>query len=152
MLKSSTWPWAQFGGRCIPPLFQTVGYNTPCPPTFFFSRFVFGEVSKIKVTLVTFCVKTFSCSMVHIAELMMRQSLVWYHWFRCFINFSFNKMIFSIFVFLETAKDDQLLLSHNWFCGVYYNKVIALKQWEFYSCTCERPEYRHDLFLWRNIL
>jgi len=31
------------------------------PPTFFFLGFVFGEVSKIKVMFVTFCVKSFSC-------------------------------------------------------------------------------------------
>jgi len=24
-------------------------------------------------------------------------------------------------------------------------KVISLKQWEYYSCTCERPQYSHDL-------
>ena len=29
-------------------------YNMPCPPTFFSLGFVFGEVSKIKVTFVTF--------------------------------------------------------------------------------------------------
>jgi len=26
-------------------------------------------------------------------------------------------------------------------------KIIFLKQWEFYSCTCERQQYSHDLFL-----
>jgi len=31
------------------------------PPHFFSSGFVFGEVSKTKVVLVTFCVKSFSC-------------------------------------------------------------------------------------------
>ena len=32
----------------------------PYPPTFFFLGFVFGEVSKIKVEFVMFCVKSFS--------------------------------------------------------------------------------------------
>jgi len=36
----------------------------PCPPTFFFLGIVFGEISKIKVMFVTFCVKRFSCWMV----------------------------------------------------------------------------------------
>ena len=36
------------------------GVNMPCHPTFFSLGFVFGEVSKIKVMFVTFCVKSFS--------------------------------------------------------------------------------------------
>jgi len=36
-----------------------------------------------------------------------------------FINFSFNKMIFSIFKFLETAKYGLLLLSDILPCVVY---------------------------------
>jgi len=49
-----------------------------CPPTFFSLRFVFGEVSKIKVTFVTFCVKSFSCYMAgYAAKLMLKQTLVW---------------------------------------------------------------------------
>jgi len=44
----------------VPPLFQVGGYNMPCPPTFFSLGCVFGEVSKIKVMLVTFGVKSFS--------------------------------------------------------------------------------------------
>ena len=42
------------------PHFFRWGYNIPCPPTFFSLGFVFGEVSKIKVMFVTFCVKSFS--------------------------------------------------------------------------------------------
>jgi len=56
--------WAQFGGGHggrVPPLFQMGGHNMPCPPTFFSLGFVFGEVLKIKVMFVTFCVKSFSC-------------------------------------------------------------------------------------------
>jgi len=53
--------WAQLsgghGGR-VPPLFQMVGVY---PPTFFSLGLLFGEVSTIKVTFVTLCVKSFSC-------------------------------------------------------------------------------------------
>jgi len=75
-------PWAQFGGGLggrVPPRFQVEGYNMPHPPTFFSSDFVF-EVPKIKVTFVTFCLKCFSCYMLRIAKLMLKQSLVWHHW------------------------------------------------------------------------
>jgi len=40
----------------------------------------------------------------------------------------------------------------NCFCPTFYSvwctvrKVIFLKQWEFYSCTCERLQCGHDLF------
>jgi len=48
-------------GDVSPPLFQTGG-GIIChvPPTFFSLGFVFGEVSKIKVMFVMFCVKSFS--------------------------------------------------------------------------------------------
>jgi len=48
-------------------------------PPLFLVGFVFGEVSKLNLTIVTFCVKSFSCWMLHIAILMLKQSLVWYH-------------------------------------------------------------------------
>jgi len=46
----------------LPPTFSDRG-DIIChvPPTFFKLGFVFGEVSKIKVMFVTFCVKSFSC-------------------------------------------------------------------------------------------
>jgi len=40
----------------------------------------------------------------------------------------------------------------NCYCPTFYpawytdRMVIFLKQCEFYSCTCERPQYSHDLF------
>jgi len=49
----------------------------------------------------------------------------------------------------------------NCYCPTFYpawytdRKVIFLKQCEFYSCTCERPQYSHDLFsaeMWLNLL
>jgi len=55
-----------------------VGFTGTCPstflnggdiihhasPTLFSLGFVFGEVSKVKVTFVTFCVKIFSCKVI----------------------------------------------------------------------------------------
>jgi len=47
----------------VSPLTFSNGGDIIChaPPTFFSLRFAFGEVSKIKVIFVTFCVKSFSC-------------------------------------------------------------------------------------------
>jgi len=57
-------PWAQFGGGHggrVPPTLSDGGDKlSHVPPTFFSLGFVFGEVSKIKVMFVTFCVKSFS--------------------------------------------------------------------------------------------
>jgi len=54
--------WAQFGGG-------HGGHKMPCPPTFFSSGFVFGEVPKIKVMFVMSCVKLNGRS--HTAKLML---------------------------------------------------------------------------------
>ena len=51
-------------GDVSPHFFRWGWYNTPCPPTFFSWGCVFGEVSKLKVMFVTFCVKSFSSLMV----------------------------------------------------------------------------------------
>jgi len=48
-------------GDVSPQFFRRGGHNMSCPPTFFSLDFVSGEVSKIKVMFVTFCVKSFSC-------------------------------------------------------------------------------------------
>jgi len=40
-------------------VYRRWGYDVSCLPTFFSLGFVFGEVSKLKVTFVTFCVKNF---------------------------------------------------------------------------------------------
>jgi len=56
--------WAQFwgghGGR-VRPTFSDGGTQYAMSPHFFSLGIVFGEVSKIKVMFVTFCVKRFSC-------------------------------------------------------------------------------------------
>jgi len=54
---------AQLGGGhggLVLSLFQTVWIQYAMSPTFFFLPFSFGEVSKMKVTFVAFCVKSFS--------------------------------------------------------------------------------------------
>ena len=59
--------WAQFGGGhgdVSLHLFRWGGHNMPCPHHFFSLGFILGEVSKMKVMFVTFCVKSFSCQMV----------------------------------------------------------------------------------------
>ena len=53
--------WWGTRGTCPPHFFKRGGHIMPCPPTVFSLGFVFGEVSKIKVMFVTFCVKSFSC-------------------------------------------------------------------------------------------
>jgi len=69
--------WAQFGGEH--PLCQTGG-DIKCLvlPLSFSLGFAFGEVSKIKVIFVTFCMKSFfmlDCR-PYVAKLMLKQSLV----------------------------------------------------------------------------
>jgi len=64
----------------VSPAFSGGGDIISHVPHFFSSDFAFGEVPKIKVMLATFCVKPFSCQMLHIAKLMLKQSLVRYDW------------------------------------------------------------------------
>jgi len=97
-------------------------------PHFFLLGFVFGEVSKPNMTFVTFCVKSFSCYMLHIAMLMLKHSLVWYHWFWYFYKFYF-KNGFSI---LQVSRDRKRLLTasvRHLSSVVYCQKVAFLKQW-----------------------
>ena len=51
-------------GDVSPHFFRRGDIKCHVRPTFFSLGFVFGEVSKIKVMFVTFCVKSFSCWMV----------------------------------------------------------------------------------------
>jgi len=56
--------WAQVGGGHggrVRPTFSDGGTQYAMSPHFFSLGIVFGEVSKIKVMFVTFCVKRFSC-------------------------------------------------------------------------------------------
>jgi len=56
------------------------------------------------------------------------------------------KWFLAFYKFLQTAKGCWLLPSDILPCVVCCSKIIVLKQWEFNSCTCERPQYSHDLF------
>jgi len=53
--------WWGTRGTCPPHFFRRWGHNMPCFTHFFLLWFVFGEVLKLNVTFVTFCVKTLSC-------------------------------------------------------------------------------------------
>ena len=66
-----------------------------------------------------------------------------------FINFSFDKMIFSM-LHVSGDRERFITASVRYFslCNVWYTvrKVIVLRQREFNCCTCERPQYSRDLF------
>jgi len=100
-------------GTCLPHFFRWGVYNMLCPPTFsgggdiichvpplFLFRFCIWRRSKNKSDVCYgLCQVLF---MSDIAKLMLKQSLVWYHWILLVHQFSFNKMIFSIF---QVSKD-----------------------------------------------
>jgi len=48
-------------GNVSPHFFRRGRHDMLYPPHFFLLGFVFGEVSKLNVTFVTFCVKSFWC-------------------------------------------------------------------------------------------
>jgi len=56
---------------------------------------------------------------LHIAKFMLKQSLVWYHWFCQLIKFSFDKIIVSIF---QVSSDRERWLTafvrHFPLCGI----------------------------------
>jgi len=83
-----TQAWAQFGeghGGRVPPLFQTGGHNMPCPPHFFLIWFRNWKGFKNKSDVCHLLCEELFFFMLdgrpHIAKLMLKQSLVWYHWF-----------------------------------------------------------------------
>jgi len=53
--------WWGTQGDVSPHFFRWGEIICHVPPTFFSLGFVYGEVSKIKLMLVTFCVKSFLC-------------------------------------------------------------------------------------------
>ena len=57
---------------------------------------------------------------------MLKQSLVWYHWFCQFINFSFDKIIFSIF---QVSSDHERWLTafvrHFTLRGILLEKLFS---------------------------
>ena len=106
----STLPWAQFGGGMgdvSSPLFQTGDTQYAMSPHFFLFRFCVGRgfTNKSDVCHVL-CEKLFMLDgRPHIAKLMLKQSLLWYHWCCKFINFSCDKIFLAFFKFLEVVKD-----------------------------------------------
>jgi len=78
--------WAQCGGEHggrVPPLFQGGGYNMPCPPHFFLFRFCIWRGFKNKSDVChVLCEELFMLEgRLRIAKFMLKQSLMWYHWF-----------------------------------------------------------------------
>jgi len=62
----------------------------------------------------------------HIAKLMLKQSLVWYHWFCWSINFSFDKIIFTIF---QVSRDRERCLTASvrdfTLCGILLEMLFS---------------------------
>jgi len=75
---------------------------------------------------------------LHIAKFILKQSLVWYHWFCSFINFSFDKTIFSLF---QVSRDRERYLTasvrHFTLCG------IGLLLERLFSCDSESITSAH---------
>jgi len=129
--KTSCCPWIH--GRNLvgdtgdgsPPLFQTGGHNMPCPPTFFLFRFCNWIGFKNKSDVL--CEELFMLDgRPHIAKLMLKQSLVWYLWFRLIINFSFDKIIFSSF---QDSRDRERYLTVSvrdfTLCGILLERLFS---------------------------
>jgi len=77
----------------------------PCPPTCFSLVFLFENVSKTKVTFVTFCVKSFSYYNVGHSQFDVER--VWHgitdYYF--LMHFSFDKMLFSISIGFQRLRN-----------------------------------------------
>ena len=106
--------WAQFGGWRVAPLFRWGYIICHVPPLFLF-RFCIWRSSKSKSDVChVLCEVLF---MLDIAKLMLKQSLMWYHWITLVYQFNFNKMIFNIF---QVSSDrEKWLLSDILPCVVY---------------------------------
>ena len=63
---------------------------------------------------------------IRIAKLMLKQSLVWYHWFCWFRTFSFDKIIFSIFQ-VSRHRERCLTASVRDFtlCGIQLERLFS---------------------------
>ena len=131
------------------------------PPLFLF-RFYICRSSKNKsdvMTFATFCVKCFccqiffSCQMLYIAKLMMKQSLVWYHCILLVINFSFNKMIFTIF---QVSRDHKRWLTASvrhstqcCHCGVLLERLFSWNSESFTGAHVRDCSTAWIWFTWR---
>jgi len=103
LIKVKTWTWPStcscFVHRCIgwihgrnlvgdtgdvsPHFFRRGGHNMPCPPNFFLFTFCMWRGFKNKSDVChVLCEELFMLNgRPHIAKLMLKQSLVWYHSF-----------------------------------------------------------------------
>ena len=99
--------WWGTRGTCPPHFFRRGGHNMPCSPHFFLFGFcIWRGFKKKNDVCYVLCEDLFMLDgRPSIAKFMLQQSLVRHHWFCSFINFSFDKIIFSIFKFLEAVKD-----------------------------------------------
>jgi len=61
----------------------------------------------------------------YIAKVMLEQSLVWYHWFCLFINFSFDKIIFNFFqVSIDRERCLTASVRHFPLCGILLERLF----------------------------
>jgi len=114
-------------GTCPPHFFRRGDIICHVPPLFLF-RFCIWKGFKNKSDVChIFCEELFMLDgRPYIAKLMLKQSLVWYHWFCLFINFSFDKIIFSIF---QVSRDRERCLTssvgHFTLCGMLLEKLFS---------------------------
>jgi len=114
-------------GKC-PPLFQTEGTKYAMPPHFLLFRFCMWRAFKNKSDVCdVLCDEFFMLDgRPHIAMLMLKQSLVWYHWFCSFISFSFDKIIFSIFqVSIDRERCLTASVRHFTLCGILLERLFS---------------------------
>jgi len=137
--------WAQFDGghgERIPHTFSDGGDIICHVPPLLLFRFCIWRGFKNKVMLVTLCEELFMLDgRPHIGRLMLKQSLVWYHWFCYFTNFSFNKIIFSIF---QVSRDHERCLTASvqdfTLCGIllgYFLGTVRVSQLHMWETTVQ---------------
>jgi len=62
----------------------------------------------------------------YIAKLMLKQSWVWYHWFCKFVNFNFDKIIFSIFIVSrDRERCSTASVRHFPLCGMLLERLFS---------------------------
>jgi len=97
--------WRCWSWDVSPPLLKTGWPNMPCPSLFLFRFCIWRGFKKRNYVCHVLCEELFMLDgRPHIAKLMLKQSLLRYHWFRWFVNFSFDKIIFSIF---QVSRDGE---------------------------------------------
>jgi len=117
-------------GTCPPHFFRRWGHNMPCPPHFFLFTFCISSGFKNKSDAChVLCEELFMLNgRPYIVKLMLKQSLVWYHWFCYFMNFSFDKITFSIF---QVSRDRERCLTafvrHFTLCGMLLERLFSCK-------------------------